>query len=294
MTGLDPERLPAVTLLREVEVAGVGIHTGAPARVRLLPAPPGTGILFRVATATGSEQDIPARAANVVDTSRCTVLGNPVTGTTISTVEHLLSALAGLGVADLVVEVTGPELPIGDGSALIWVKALEEAGLQGYPQTPAPCLTKRVQVTGKGGAFVAAYPSDCLRLTVAVSFPDHSLVGTQVARYEAGSGYEKEVAPARTFGFIEEVEALRRAGLALGGSLDNAVVVYPDRYSAPLRFEDELARHKLLDLLGDMMLCGARALPRMDIVAVRPSHRLNVTFAAALAEQIGARSPEFA
>ena len=134
----------------------------------------------------------------------------------------------------------------------------------------------------KNGSFITAYPSDTHRLTVAAVF-DHPLIGTQVARYEASQDdYAATVAPARTFGFIEEVEALRKAGLALGGSEENAVVVYSDHYSRPLRFDNEFAMHKLLDVLGDLALAGL-PLPAMDIFAVKPSHRLNVEFARALA-----------
>ncbi len=272
------------TLNGEVERNGIGIHTGASSRVRLFPAPAGTGIVFRT-----QGQEISARAANVVDTSRCTVLGG--SGMTVSTIEHLLSAFAGGGVTDALVEIEGPELPIGDGSSALWAEAIAEVGVLGEA-AEGFSLTEPLVVTGKDGAFVAGYPSEALRLTVAVSFPQHPLVGTQVARFEPGRGedYAREIAPARTFGFIEEVEALLAAGLAKGGSFDNAVVVYPDHYSVPLRYENELARHKLLDLMGDMMLCGAGVLPTLDVVAVRPSHRLNVAFAAALAERLATQS----
>lgn len=255
---------------------GVGIHTGADASVRLNPAPGGTGILFRVAG-----REIPAQAARVVDTSRCTVLG--AAGATVSTVEHLLSAFAGWGVTDAVIEVEGPELPIGDGSAALWSEAIREVGTAAGDAAIPLTITEPLILTGKGGSFIAAYPAFAPTLTVAISF-DHPLVGTQVARFTPGSGdYAAEIAPARTFGFIEEVEALLAAGLAKGGSFDNAVVVYPDRYSVPLRYEDELARHKLLDLMGDLLLSGGVGLPNADIIAVKPSHRLNASFAARLA-----------
>lgn len=272
---------------------GVGIHTGAESHVTLFPADtPGQGVVFRVGgKQNGSpRQEIPARAANVVETARCTVLGDGKSAS-VSTVEHLLSALAGLGVTDCIAAVDGPELPIGDGSAAIWTDAIQSVGIVKLADAPAVSpLPAPVIVTGRGGAFIAAYPSDSLRLTVAAVFEQHPLVGTQVARFEAASGadgYIRDVAPARTFGFIEEVEALRAAGLAQGGSLENAVVIYPDRYSAPLRFENELARHKLLDLIGDLSLAGPLPLlPPMDIVAVKPSHRLNTEFAARIREQV--------
>ncbi len=269
------------TLAAVVHVDGIGIHTGKSSRVTLSPAPLGAGIVF--GTETGIT--IPAHVENVVDTSRCTVLGKD--GATISTVEHLMSAFVGLDITDALVTVSGPELPIGEGDADIWMeRIINGAGLSdSQPGSSSITLTDPIQVTGKNGSFITAYPSDKLLFTVAAIF-DHPLVGTQVARFTArtdiyGRGYQQEVARARTFGFIEEVEALRKAGLALGGSEENAVIVYPDRYSRPLRFPNELARHKLLDLLGDLALAGL-PLPNMEVFAVKPSHRLNVEFAKAL------------
>jgi UDP-3-O-acyl N-acetylglucosamine deacetylase len=269
------------TVAASVKVEGVGIHTGGTARVTLSPAPAGHGVGFR-----RGGRFIPAKAFCVVDTSRCTVLG--VDGVTVSTVEHLLSALAGLGVTDALVEVDGQELPIGDGSAQIWIDAIGRAGIREETTLGnLPALAEPILVTGKGGAFITAYPSDTFRATFVITF-DHPLVGTQAARFDPARGddYARDIAPARTFGFIEEVEALRAAGLARGGSLDNAVIIYPDHYSVPLRFDNELARHKLLDLMGDLLLSGIGTLPAADIIAVKSSHQLNVAFAARLTEHI--------
>jgi UDP-3-O-[3-hydroxymyristoyl] N-acetylglucosamine deacetylase len=262
-------------------VAGVGIHTGAESRVTLRPGEPGAGIRFRRDGAT-----VPAGYAHVVDTSRCTVLG--AGGATVSTVEHLLSACAGLGVTDLTAEVEGPELPIGDGSSLLWADALRESGLTEIGALEPVTLPGLVTVAdGKRGVFLAARPSDRFRAVVHIAF-DHPLVGVQTAAFDSATDdYAVSVAPARTFGFIEEVEALLKAGLAKGGSFDNALVVYPDRYSAPLRFPDELARHKLLDLMGDLLLATGGVLPRVDVVAVKPSHRANAELAGALAVAAG-------
>lgn len=272
---MTPTAYPCRTLARTITVSGVGIHTGARARATLTPARTvGAGVVFRQAD-TG--QEIPARASNVTETSRCTVLGRA--GASLSTVEHLLSALAGLGVTDCIVEVDGPELPIGDGSALIWTEALAQAGLTDLPGAGAGPLRLRepVVAAGQGGAFIAGFPSETTRYTVAIVY-EHALVGTQVARFEpAREAYGERVAPARTFGFIEEVEALRAAGRARGGSFENAVVIYADHFSTPLRTDDELARHKLLDLIGDLALLGRPLIA--DVVAVKPSHRLNNEFA---------------
>ncbi len=242
---------------------------------RVIRADEHDGVSFRTAAGV----TIPATTTSVVDTSRCTVLGKD--GATISTVEHLMSALAGLRITHLTVEVDGSELPIGDGSASIWTDAIAQVGARYIHTYEAAVPILPLIVTGKNGAFIAAYPSDELTLTAAICF-DHSLVGTQIARYdETADNYFADIAPARTFGFIEEVEALRKAGLALGGSEENALIVYPDHYSRPLRFPNELARHKLLDLMGDLALAGL-PLPDMDVFAVKPSHRLNVEFARAL------------
>ena len=275
---------PARTVSAPVSVGGVGIHSGAASTLTIFPASPGEGVCFVPDGGT----PIAALAANVVDTCRCTVLG--AGGKTVSTVEHLLSAFAGLGVTDARIEIRGPEVPILDGSALPWVELLESVGLT---ETPVKGIAVRplrqpIIVTGKNGSFLAAHPARGLSITAATVF-EHPLVGTQVSRFalEQGGDYRNSVAPARTFGFIEEVEALQKAGLALGGSLDNAVVVYPDRYSAPLRFPNELAYHKLLDVMGDLFLAFGAPLPlAVDIVAVKPSHRLNVELASRLRDAV--------
>lgn len=248
-------------------LSGIGIHSGQPAQVQLSAAPTGEGIVFWT-----PQGRVAARAQNVVETVRCTVLEQD--GARVSTVEHLLSACAGHGVTDLRVTIDGPELPILDGSAAVW-----SAALAPQPLVLRPLLAP-VLVTGHNGAFIACYPAERLCVTVAIAF-EHALVGTQVARFVEGDNYAAQIAPARTFGFIEEVQKLRDAGLARGASLDNAVVVYPDRYEPALRFPDELARHKLLDLLGDLYLTGF--LPRADIIAVKPSHSLNTRLAAEIA-----------
>ncbi|MBC7807412.1 MAG: UDP-3-O-[3-hydroxymyristoyl] N-acetylglucosamine deacetylase [Akkermansiaceae bacterium] len=268
------------TIKQSVTVEGIGIHTGTPSRITLLPAPSGAGIVFR---SRGVE--IPARAASVVDTSRCTVLGKD--GVTISTVEHLMSAIASQrydkrDLTNLYIDVEGVELPIGDGSANLWVETLAGAGLHKIGTQKRLAPEGDLLITGKNGSFITAFDAQFFSATVVVQF-DHPLIGTQVAHFQAFPGnYAESIAPARTFGFIEEVEALRKAGLALGGNEDNAVVIYPDRYSRPLRFENELARHKLLDLIGDLALAGL-PFANMQIFAYKPSHGLNVEFAKKLA-----------
>lgn len=270
------------TIAAPVSVEGIGIHTGTHSRVTLSPAPIGAGVVFR---SQGIE--IPAHVDYVVDTSRCTILGKD--GITISTVEHLMATLAGNNISDIFVDIDGKELPIGDGSAEIWQEAILSIATSPFTDEPGTTISgfEPIVVTGRNGAFISARSIDSdFRATVAITF-DHALVGTQVAFYSQSTtkrdnSFSENIAPARTFGFIEEVEALRKAGLALGGSEENAVVVYPDRYSKPLHFENELARHKLLDLMGDLALSGV-PLPNIEIFAVKPSHQLNVEFAKRIA-----------
>lgn len=257
---------------------GVGLHSGAGASVCFQPAPAGAGLCFRDRR---SGQEIPARAANVTDTSRCTRLG--LNGVEVQTVEHALSALAGLGVDDAVVETGGGELPAGDGSAAPFVALIQGAGLreqQGVAVHPLR-LTQPVTVSA-GGATLVALPAERFTLAVVLDYPRHPYLGTLAAVFDAAGDYAAEVAPARTFGFLSEIEALRALGLGLGASRENAVVLGEDRYETPLRFANELARHKLLDLMGDLSLIGRPLLAQ--VIAVRPGHALNVRLAQTLSE----------
>ncbi len=242
------------TLRQSICVRGIGLHTGAETTVVLHPAHAGTGILFRVRVGEGSV-DIPALTPFVGDTRRRVVLVRD--GVTVQTVEHLLAAFFGMGITEAVVEVDGDELPIGDGSAQIWVDAFKTAGIVELDK-PAPVFVPDLTSVGNGDGVVGVEPAPHFSAHY-VFVTEHPLVGIQEAVFDAETNdFALEVAPARTFGFYEEVRQLWEQGLAKGGSFDNAIVVFPDRYSSPLRFPDELARHKLLDLMGDLMLLGVR------------------------------------
>jgi UDP-3-O-[3-hydroxymyristoyl] N-acetylglucosamine deacetylase len=241
--------------------------------VFLHPCEGGQGIVFSVHNEQGSAL-IPALTSFVAETRRRVVLAKD--GVSVQTVEHLLAACFGMGVTDLIVEVQGAELPIGDGSAQLWVDAFKEAGVVCLNE-PAPLFSPTETVTVQdGNALITVAPSD--RFTATVTFTtNHPLVGVQTATFdEETDDFVTAIAPARTFGFWEEVEALLTQGLAKGGSLENALVVFPDRYSSPLRFPDELARHKLLDLMGDLMLLGRRLTAKVTAKASGHSlhHRL--------------------
>ncbi|MDQ2686401.1 MAG: UDP-3-O-acyl-N-acetylglucosamine deacetylase [Armatimonadota bacterium] len=275
--GARPRRTPAGPT---DALAGIGLHSGAETTVRLRPAPPGAGLVFRDAQ---SGQEIPALAANVSDTSRCTIVsGN---GVSVQTVEHLLSALAALGVDDAVIEISGGEMPAGDGSAAPFVALIQSVGLRdqdGPPMEPL-VLTRPYLLEGENGSSVVALPASSFRATVVLDYPGHPWIGTQVVTFDAGEGdYAADIAPARTFGFLREIDWLQSRGLALGASRDNGIALREDGYDTPLRFPDEMARHKLLDLIGDLALVGRPV--QAHFFAIKPSHALNTRLARRLAD----------
>jgi len=268
----------AWTLAASVERRGVGLHSGASATVRLVPASSGgfqVGWLSR--PSLGLQRLHPSQ---VSDTQLCTALR--LGQERLATVEHLLAALAGTGLTDLELWLDGEEIPLLDGSAQPWVEAIAEAGLQslgerGPLQPLAEPITRQ-----QGASFVTALPSDALRIGAAIEFPQGA-IGRQVFSLTlTPESFVQELAPARTFGFRDQVEQLRAAGLIRGGALDNALVCDGDHWvNPPLRFADEPVRHKLLDLLGDLALAG---LPRAQVFAYRGSHGLHTALAAALAD----------
>ena len=270
----------AWTLAAPVERSGVGLHSGLPCRVRLAPSPlPG----YRVGWLDAPE--LPLRRlepSQVCDTRLCTAL--KLGERQLATVEHLLAALAGTGVSQAEIWVEGGEIPLLDGSALPWVEAIAEAGLTPLGERPEPTLPDEPLMVRQGLGFVTAFPSQERRLAAAVEFPQ-AAIGRQLFSLSlTPESFVREIAPARTFGFREQVEQLRQAGLIRGGALDNALVCDGDRWlNPPLRFEDEPVRHKLLDLLGDLALAG---LPRAQVFAYRGSHGLHTAMAAAMTSAI--------
>ncbi len=259
---------------------GVGLHSGQDASLRLCPAPPGAGLVF---VDTRSGQEIPACPQNVVDTSRCTILGRDAVR--VQTVEHVLAALSALGVDDARIETLGGEMPAADGSALPFVRLAQAAGIRDHGKDAVQPLivTAPVAVQGKDGALIVALPSETFRVSVVLDYPAHAYLGTSAATFGGGPGeFEVQIAPARTYGFLTEITWLRAHGLALGASADNAVALGETGYETPLRFSNELARHKLLDVLGDLALAG-RPL-QAHVLAYKPGHALNVALARLLCE----------
>lgn len=262
---------------------GAGLHTGAASRVIFLPAPGPTGLRF---LGPGFAGPLPARLGAVTGTVRGTDIGDGKT--TLHTVEHLLSAAAGLGIDDLDIEISGGEPPAMDGSAKPFAEALLKAGtIEKTGQKKSISRLNAPVGFSKGGARYRAVPAPGgVSFRLVYEHP-HRLVGRQTVELTLSpETYLREVAPARTFGFSRELEALRAAGLALGGSLENAVVITEEEILAKdgLRFPDEFARHKLLDLIGDLALSGL-SLDGVFVETERPGHAGNVNFAKLLLEK---------
>jgi UDP-3-O-[3-hydroxymyristoyl] N-acetylglucosamine deacetylase len=266
------------TLKRAVGCTGIGLHSGKAVRLLLKPAAAAEGIRFR-RTDVGVE--IPATLQHLSAQDHATALGRD--GVLVNTVEHLLSALHALGVDDAVVEVDGPEIPILDGSAAPFVILIHEAGLKPVAVTREFIkVLKPVEVV-RGAKWARLSPSDHFEISYAIGF-DHPLLRHQaVSLRVTPETYAEQIAPARTFGFLREVETLRRSGLALGGSLENAVVIGETGVlNNKLRFEDEFVRHKVLDAVGDLALLGRPLLGHLD--ASRAGHALHAAVAQKLVE----------
>ncbi|HEX2093460.1 MAG TPA: bifunctional UDP-3-O-[3-hydroxymyristoyl] N-acetylglucosamine deacetylase/3-hydroxyacyl-ACP dehydratase [Longimicrobiaceae bacterium] len=270
--------------IREVRaIEGTGLHTGASTRMRVLPAPVNTGVVFRRTDLPGSPT-VPAHVAHVVDTDRGTTLA--IGEARVHTVEHVLSAVVALGIDNLVVELDAHEPPAGDGSARPFADLLGDAGIE-EQDAPARILSvdEPFSVKDNVASYVVA-PADDYRISTAIEF-DHPLIGRQFGSFRiAPETFVREVAPARTFCLASEVEVLRDRGLVQGGSTENAVVLTETGTveGTELRFPDEFVRHKTLDVVGDLGLVGARL--AAHVVAERPGHRGNV----ALAKELLARA----
>jgi len=261
------------TVASVVQIEGIGLHLGKRCSLTFRPAQSGEGISFLRVDIAGAAP-IRASVEQVSETDRRTQLG--VGENTVHTVEHVLAAVTALGIDDLQIEIDGPEPPILDGSAAPFFETLTRAGLasvQGEPEILT--LTEPVRIID-GESVYEAFPADKLELDVTIDFA-HPLIGRQTSRIcVTKESFESELAGARTFGFVHEVEWLRDRGLIKGASLENAIVLDETGVvSGPLRWTDEFVRHKAMDCIGDLTLAGARV--RARIVAVKPSHRGTVT-----------------
>jgi len=250
------------TIQKNVSFRGVGLHTGKMIHLRLLPAEKGTGIVF-VRTDIGHAV-IPADAEHVIPSQFSTIIG--AKGASVQTVEHLLAAVSALGIDNLQLELDGPEIPAMDGSAAPFIKLLLEAGLVEQAKSRSFIeILKPIRVSEQGKS-ITVRPGSSLEVSVKIDF-DHAVIAKQSYRYfHSQSTFIEEIASARTFGFLKDIEALKAQGLALGGSLDNAVVIGDDKVlnAKGLRFPDEFVRHKVLDLIGDISLLGMPILGRIE------------------------------
>lgn len=269
------------TLAAPTETSGTGLHTAVTVHLRLLPAPPDTGYVF-VRTDLGGFE-IPATVESVAHCSYATTLMR--TGVMLSTVEHLLAALRGADIDNAYVEVDNLELPIMDGSSEAFTEMIERVGIvEQSPARRALLVRERVSVE-QGNRRIQVEPAETFEIDCMIDFP-HPLIGRQHLSVELGNGaFGREISAARTFGFTEEIEALRRANLIRGGSLDNAIVLTPEGMlnETGLRFPDEFVRHKILDIVGDLALLGMPIMGRVH--AERSGHILHAALMSKLLRQ---------
>jgi UDP-3-O-[3-hydroxymyristoyl] N-acetylglucosamine deacetylase len=272
------------TIAKEVEYEGIGLHTGTLTRVKLIPVfevdesyP--SGIVFLCDGVA-----IPAHLTFVKSSQRCVVLSNG--DVSVSTVEHLLAALYSFGISDVHILVRGQEIPIGNGDATHWVKLLMEAGTKELGQERKVITVREpIEVRDERSGAYARVVGD-KKLSVHYTFEhERPFIGVQSFFCDdLKAHFINDIAPARTFGFIEEVEELLERGLGKGGSLENCLIVFSDGYSAPLRFEDELVRHKVLDLIGDLALLGADLNARVEVY--KGGHELHLQLAHLIWERL--------
>jgi UDP-3-O-[3-hydroxymyristoyl] N-acetylglucosamine deacetylase len=262
------------TLVGPAIIAGVGVHTGRRVRLAVRPAPTGTGIVFVRTDVSDVDNRIPVSGEAVVDARLNTMIANAA-GTTLSTIEHLMAAFAALGVSNAVVEVDGPELPILDGSALPFVQLLDRAGFRRQPRAVRYVEILEPVRVEEGDKSAVLLPCDRYEMRFEIDFPS-KVIGNQVVDFVVDEEtFRREIMAARTFGFAHEVEALRQAGLARGGSLENAVVIDGDQILNPggLRMDREFVKHKALDAIGDLYVLGAPLLGRYE--GIKAGHAIN-------------------
>jgi len=262
------------TLRRAIVCSGIGLHSGRKVDLHLLPAPPDSGIVFRRLDQGGIQ--IPADVFRVQRVDFATTIG--VGAVQVKTVEHVLAAFYGMGVDNAVVEINASEVPIMDGSAAPFVYLIREAGVVNQNRTRRYFKVTHPLEVQEGDRWIKVFPSDDLRVTYTISF-DHPSIHKQTITIPINeSTFEDQVAPARTFGFMRDVETLRVRGLALGGSVDNAVVLGDSKPLNPdLRFLNEFVRHKILDLLGDLSLTGYFL--KAHVMVHKGGHRIHTQMA---------------
>ncbi|MDB9539389.1 UDP-3-O-acyl-N-acetylglucosamine deacetylase [Anabaenopsis arnoldii] len=269
------------TIAGEITQTGVGLHSGVSTHVRIFPASSGSGRYF-VRVDLPDLPIIPAQVTAVSQTLLSTQLGQGEAG--VRTVEHLLAALAGMGVDNARIEIDGPEVPLLDGSAQVWTDSITQVGLVSQPTSkPVPLVVKQPIWIYENDAFACALPASITRFSYEIDF-ELSAIGNQWYSWSLSDNFVAEIAPARTFGLLHQIEYLQKTGLIKGGSLDNALVCGSEGWvNPPLRFENEPVRHKILDLVGDLSLLGN--FPQAHFLAYKASHNLHIQLARKILEQ---------
>ncbi len=269
------------TLLKKVGIGGISLHTGRRAHLALCPAPEDSGIVFARKDLPGSPR-VRALVENVVDVRRGTTIASGEGK--VHTVEHVLAALSAAGVSNALVEMDGPEPPIADGSAKPYAELVEEAGILVQSADAKISAPQQSMIVEEGDTKLVLFPCDEFRITCIISYGATPLDAQFFSGAISADSFKSEIAPARTFCLYNELEALIKHGLVKGGSLDNAIVMHDGAIISKdeMRFTNELVRHKVLDIVGDMFLIGAGL--RAHIVAVKPGHPANIALARKIKE----------
>ncbi len=273
------------TLKKEISIEGIALHSGEDAEIKLRAAPADTGIVF-YRSDLDKKIKIKAEPGTVVNLVRNTAIGSSkIKEAKVNTIEHLMAAIWGSGIDNLEIEVSGPEIPVIDGSAYPYYQRLVNSGLKEQQQSRRVYKIEAPIFARQDDSYITILPYDGFKISYTLDY-QHPVIGSSYFEFDAEKiDFAEEIAKARTFGFAAEVEKLHEQGLALGGSLENAVLIEKTKTVNPLRFENEFVRHKILDVIGDMFLNGRI---RGHIIAVKSGHRLHVK----LAEKIRAKMLE--
>ena len=264
------------TIGGSIQYSGIGLHSGNNVTIKCLPVEANTGIVFKRIDLPG-KPEIKAAPWRVISTKRCTCIGlGEENAPAVFTIEHMMAAFWALGIDNIMVEINGEETPVGDGSALPFYKILQEIGLKKLKKQRRLLVIDEPIWVRRGQMYIVALPYDGFKVSYTLDY-NHPVIGTQFFEFDGDNdSFKDEIAGARTFGFKREVEALHKRGLALGGSLDNAVLIDDNSTVNELRYSDEFVRHKILDIIGDMALNG---FIEGHIVAIRSGHASHVELA---------------
>jgi UDP-3-O-[3-hydroxymyristoyl] N-acetylglucosamine deacetylase len=262
------------TIKNKIEISGIGLHSGKTVNLILHPAESGTGLVFIENNSQKRKFKIPVSLEYVVDTSNAVTLGDGVN--VIQTVEHILAALYTRGITDLILEIDSLEIPIMDGSSQPFLEMIQKSNIHTFSDIIEPIYITNPTWVVDGDKYIVMLPSDSLKVTYHIDFNHKLLKGQSYTTEINEEVLENEILPARTFGFLKDVKALQERGLALGGSLDNAVVLTEDSFlNESLRFENECVRHKVLDLIGDLSIIGRPIVA--NILASKAGHALDIS-----------------